>query len=177
MRADHEEALVADLGDAAVVLGADVHGDAFADVAIGADDESRRAAAISHRLRRRAERGERIDHGARADRGVAGDMDMRDEPAAVAERDMGADDAIRTDRHVVSDRRPAFDPRRGIDHARAHASLSMAPTSASATIWPATLASPRYHHMFAPLGDALHVIFDACRRAAPACGIWPCRWS
>ena len=46
-----------------------------------------------------------------------------------------------------SGHRLGFDPRRGINHARAHASESMAPTSASATIWPATFASPRYHHM------------------------------
>ena len=58
-----------------------------------------------------------------------------------------ADRAIRTDQDVFSDRGPGFDPRRGIDHMRAHASDIMAPTSASATTWPATFASPRYHHI------------------------------
>src|SRR5664280_1281893 len=88
-----------------------------------------------------------MDDGARADRGVAGEVDMRDEPAAIADRDVRADGAIGADRDVGSYRRGALDPRRGIDHGRAHASNIMAPISASATIWPATLASPRYHHM------------------------------
>ena len=39
MRADHQEAAVADLRHAAAVLGADVHGDVFADVAVGADHQ------------------------------------------------------------------------------------------------------------------------------------------
>ena len=43
------------------ILGAGVDRHAFADLAIGADGEPRRAAAIAGRLRRRAERGERID--------------------------------------------------------------------------------------------------------------------
>ncbi len=72
---------------------------------------------------------------------------MREQPAAFADRHMRADGAIRPDRNVGSDRRRGLDPRRGIDHGRAHASEIMAPTFASATIWPATLASPRYHHM------------------------------
>ena len=98
MRADHQKAAVADLGDAAAILGAGVHGDVFADIAVGADHEPRRPAAIVHRLRRRAERGERADDGARADRGMAGEIDVRQQPAAVADRHMRADGAIRTDR-------------------------------------------------------------------------------
>ena len=43
MAADHEEAAVADLRHAAAVLGAGVHGDVFADVAVGADHEPGRA--------------------------------------------------------------------------------------------------------------------------------------
>jgi len=67
--ADHDEAAVADAGDATAVFGADVHGDALAQLAVRADDQFGRTAAIMHRLRRRAERGERIDHGGLADRG------------------------------------------------------------------------------------------------------------
>ena len=89
---------------AAAVLGAGVHGDVFANVAVGADHEPRRPAAIAERLRRRTERGERMDDGARADRRVAGDVDMGDQPTAVAEHDMRADGAIRTDADVLSDR-------------------------------------------------------------------------
>ena len=40
----------------------------------------------------------------------------------------------------------------------------IAPTSASATIWPATFASPRNHHMDCALGDPRHVVFDGVAR-------------
>src|SRR5215471_11124847 len=73
---------------------------------------------------------------------------MSDQPATVADRRMRPDDTIRANRNVFPDLGPGLDPRRGIDHARAHSIDSMAPSSASATICPATLASPRYHHMF-----------------------------
>ena len=134
---------------AAVVLGAGIHGDVFADIAIGADHEPGRTAAIVHRLRRRAERGEGMDDGARADRGVAGEVDVRD--AAGSRRrssTLRADHAIGADRNVACRSPPLASIRAvGSIMARAHASAIMAPTSASATIWPATLASPRYHHM------------------------------
>ena len=112
------------------------------------------AAAVLHRLRRRAERGERINHGARADRGVAGDMHVRDQPAAVADHD------VRTDRRNTarSTRRrpiaaPGGDARRSDRSWRivsAHA--IMAPTSASATIWPRDLGlAAEPPHVLAPL--------------------------
>src|SRR5664280_1717848 len=88
-----------------------------------------------------------MDDGARTDLGVPGQIDMTEQPAALADRHMRADGAIGPDRDVGANHRPGFDPRRGIDHGSAHVSEIMAPTSASATIWPATLASPRYHHM------------------------------
>src|SRR5207253_5792250 len=70
------------------------------------------------------------------------------QPAAIADRDLRADHAIGTDRHVLPDGRARFDARGRVDcgHPRPHA--TMAPTLASATKWPATLASPRNHHMF-----------------------------
>ena len=40
MRADHEETAVADFRNATIIFGAGVHGDVFADVAIGADDQA-----------------------------------------------------------------------------------------------------------------------------------------
>src|SRR5665647_700850 len=88
-----------------------------------------------------------MDDGAWTDRGMAGQIDMAEQPAALADRHMWTDGAIGPDRDAGADHRPGFDPRRGIDHGSAHVSEIMAPTSASATIWPATLASPRYHHM------------------------------
>ena len=51
-------------------------------VAVGADHETRVFTAIMNRLRRRAERGERVDHGSFADAGVAGYADMGQEPHA-----------------------------------------------------------------------------------------------
>src|SRR5262249_15572090 len=64
----------------------------------------------------------------------------------IANFNMGADDAIRLDRHVLSDHRARVDPGGWIDcgHRRPHPTI--APASASATICPATLASPRNHH-------------------------------
>src|SRR6185503_18372718 len=107
----HEESAVADLGDPAAVLGADIHRHALADIAVGAHHQPGRAAAKSHRLRRRTERGERIDDGARADGGVAGDVDMGDKPATVRDHDVAADDAIRPDRYVLPDNGPRLDLR------------------------------------------------------------------
>src|SRR5205085_10475777 len=89
--------------DAAAVLGADVHGDAFANSALSPDDEPRRAAAVSDRLRRRAERNKRIDRGFRAYGSVAGDMDVREQPASRSDRNVRPDDAIGTDVDVLGD--------------------------------------------------------------------------
>ena len=72
MGTDHEKAAVADACYAAAFLGAGIHGDAFAQLAAGADDEAGRTAAIVHRLRRRAERREGIDDGVLAECGNAG---------------------------------------------------------------------------------------------------------
>src|SRR5262249_24265909 len=147
MRADHDEAAIADFGDAAAVLRARVHGDVFADIALGADNDLRRTAAIAERLRRRAERDERVNDRARADARVAGDVHMRHETAVIADRHMRTDGAEGADGDAVADLRPGLDPCRGIDHCSTHASEIIAPTSASATICPRTLASPRYHHI------------------------------
>src|SRR5215471_6740636 len=96
VRADHEEAAIAHAGDAAGVLGAEIHGDVLADITTGADFEPRRSAAILDRLRRRAERGERIDFGARADRSMAGHVHMGDERTSLADRNVRANHTIGT---------------------------------------------------------------------------------
>src|SRR4029077_2658493 len=90
----------------------------------------------------------RINDGPRPDRGMAGEMDMGQKPAAVADRHIGSDDAIGPDRYTLSDLRSRFDPRGWIDHGHRRPHESMAPTSASATSRPATMALPRNHHMF-----------------------------
>src|SRR5262245_44901390 len=148
MRAHHEKAAGADLGDPAAILGSDVHRDAFANIAVGTDDEPRRTAAIFHRLRRRSEGCERRDRRARADRGMAGEIDMGEQAAAFADHHVRADDAIGADVHVGRDLGTAIDhgSRMNARH-HAYSSAIMAPSSASATNWPPTLASPRNHHI------------------------------
>ena len=79
---------------------------------------------------------------------MTGDVDVSNQSAAVADHRVGADDAIRPNRHVLPDRRARFDARSRIDHGHERFHATMAPTSASATICPPTLASPRNHHMF-----------------------------
>src|ERR1044072_582795 len=70
MRADHQEAAIADRRDPSSADSAGIDRDALADLAVRADDKPRRLALVVHRLRRRAERGEGIDRGARPDRRV-----------------------------------------------------------------------------------------------------------
>src|ERR1700704_3855000 len=146
MRTHHQKTAISYFGDAAAVLSSRVHGDTLADVAIGADHQPRRAAAVFDGLRWRSERGKRIKHCSGSDHGVASDMNVSHQPTAVADHRVGSQDAIRPDRHVLPDRRARLDARGWIDHDRSHA--TMAPTSASATICPPTFASPRNHHMF-----------------------------
>jgi hypothetical protein len=78
-----EEAAVPDDRRPGAVRRAGVHGDAFADDAILADDQRRRFALIAKVLRGVTDRGEREDAGARADARVAGHHDMAQELAAV----------------------------------------------------------------------------------------------
>src|SRR5262249_55074170 len=123
-------------------------GDVFADIAVGTDHKAGGAAAILDRLRRRSKRRERVEYGARPDRRLTGDVDMSHKPAAVAKHDIATDDTIRTDRNILPDHRARFDPGGWIDRAHRRPHATIAPTSASATVWPATFASPRNHHMF-----------------------------
>ncbi len=115
MAAIHEVAAVADAGDAAAGHGADVHGDGFADGAAGADFEPGQFAAIAQRLRRGAQRDERIDRAVIADRRLRRDVHMRDQLAIGADHDMATDDAIGTDRGALADHSAIFNPRGGID--------------------------------------------------------------
>ena len=69
-------------------------------------------AVIVHRLRRRAERGERIDDGAFADGGRAGDMDVGEEAHPAPDLDLRPDQAIGSDLNALSYAR-AFGHARG----------------------------------------------------------------
>src|ERR1043165_518836 len=99
-----------------------------------------------HRLRRRAERAERIDDTTGSDRGVPGHVHLRDQLAVVADRDVRPDHAIGPDLNPVADDGARRNAGGGVDREH-HASTNIAPTSASATTSPFTLASPMYHHM------------------------------
>jgi hypothetical protein len=76
--------------------------DAFADIAARPDNQLRGAAAVMHRLRRRPERGKRIDDSAFADRRDAGDMNVGDQAHAVAKLDIRPDCAVGTDLDTVA---------------------------------------------------------------------------
>ena len=150
-----------------------IRGHAFADIAIGADREHGRPAAIAGTIcGGEPSGGERMDHGARADAGMAGQIaDMRKQPAAVADRHMRADGAIRGDAYVRSDRRPGL--------IRAEESIMAAlmyrkswPTCASATILARHfgLAAIPPHHL--ALGDLVHVVLDSIARQNRLAGRW-----
>src|ERR1043165_1444394 len=144
---NHQKAGVANGSDPSSTRGAGIDGNALADLAVRADDKPCRLAFVVHGLRRRAEGGERINRRARADGRVAGKVRVRDQLAVIAKRDVRTDYAIGADFDVRADdgaRRYAC----GRIDCQHHASISIAPTSASATTSPLTLASAVYHHMF-----------------------------
>src|SRR5215475_2034593 len=133
MSTDHEEAAVAHMREPAAIFGAGVHGDMLANVTAGADLEPRRSAAILDRLRRRAERRERIDLGARSDAGMAGHVNMSDQGASLADHNIRADHAIGTDCHLRPDRRSLSDAGGRINRGHGitimtHSTTTMAPT-------------------------------------------------
>ena len=103
MSIGHEVSAVADLGRAEAILGSDVHRHRLADLAIGADDEAGRSAAVSHRLRRRPKRGKGVDDSSRTNRGVAGHMDLGGKTAARGDRHMRPDHAIGANDYVRAD--------------------------------------------------------------------------
>ena len=158
--------------------GAGVHGDVFADLAFGADDQPRRLAAIGHRLRRRAERGERIDDRPRADRSC----DRSDAHGQAA-------GSRRRSRPSARPRNRGRSPRPG---------RSPPPGRPARLESIAAIVEPHGNHgADFGLGDQLAARPSprrgtttcscaarswsrgtrSCRPAPPACGIWPCRWS
>src|SRR6476620_10305134 len=133
MRTHHEKTAVTNFRNATIIFSARAHGYVFADVAIGTHNQTRRPSSVAERLRRRSKRCKRINDCPRSDHGMTSQIDVSNQAAPVSNTYVCANRAIRTDQDVFSDRGPGFDPRRGIDHMRAHASDSMAPTWASAT--------------------------------------------
>src|SRR6266702_3380479 len=95
--AGHEISALADAGGTAPTARAGVHGHLFPDDAAPADLKLGEFAAIAQRLRRSAERNERIDRTAVADHGLRRDVNMRGQLAVRADDDVRADDAVGTD--------------------------------------------------------------------------------
>src|SRR5215510_8641469 len=143
----HEKPAVADARQPAALDRADVHGHALADGAAIADLKPRRLALVAQILRRTAERCKRRNHAIGADGGMSADADMRGERTALADHGIGADHAIRTDGGAVANYGAVLNSRSRIDLLHVSQSDSIAPTSASATTCPLTLASPWNHHM------------------------------
>ena len=98
--------------------------------------------------------------------GMAGHVHVRVQPAPFADADMRPDHAIRPDDDATADHGLRINPSRPIDVRLAgrHAAATMAPTSASATIFSGNLrlAAKPPHVLF--VGDLLHVILDGVAR-------------
>src|SRR5215207_7460846 len=153
MRVGEEEAVIADARPRRALRRAWIEGHAFPDGAVRSDEEHRRLAGIFQVLRLVPDRGEGEDLGARPDRGVTGQHDVAHELRAGPELDICADDAERPDPHALAELCARLDDGGRVDErlleaaGLVHSVTSMAPTSASATITPATFASPLNHHM------------------------------
>ena len=120
------------------------------------DDQPAFLAAVLHVLRLAAHHREGMDFAALADLGNAGDDGVRMDLDAVAEGDVGADDRKRADFDAAAQFRARIDRRQGVNRCLSHGGHSlraassaclagstiMALISASATIWPFTLALP-----------------------------------
>ncbi len=107
-----EIAVVADGRLAAAGIGADMHGDAFADRAVLADDKRGPAALVLGVLRRPAQYRHGIDLGRGADGGGAHHRDVADQFDAVADHGVGADMAERPDADALADLSAFLDDRR-----------------------------------------------------------------
>src|SRR5215469_2883441 len=115
MAVGHEEAPVANLRDATAVLGAGAHGHRLADLTISANHQTRGSAPIMDRLRRRSQRGERIDDGPRTNCGDAGDMHMSEQPAPLTEPHIATDHTIGTDLDVIGELSASVETGRGMN--------------------------------------------------------------
>ena len=145
-----KSAAVADFGDHTAALGARIHGHPLADQAIGTDLERGWLAVEFQILRLVTDRGKGKHFCARADGGASGNNGMTEQFHTITQDSMRSDRAKRTDSHIGTQLRGGIDNRKGMDCAHLfYSKTSMALTSASHTVTPATLAVPRYHHILA----------------------------
>src|SRR4051794_20952653 len=88
--------------------------------------------------------------GARANRGSPGNDNVAYELATIAEDDIRSDNAKWANADALAQAGAVLNDRGGVNlNHSAQSVTSIALTSASQTILPITLASPRNHHMFA----------------------------
>ena len=108
-----EGATVADRRGESAARRAGVHRDAFADDAVGADDEGRRLAPVLEVLRLVADGGEGEDARVRADARAPGHDRVADELDPLTERDLSADRAVGPDPHPLAELGAILDDRGG----------------------------------------------------------------
>src|ERR1700730_8571832 len=102
----HEQAIVSHPRHHAAAGSAGVHGDMLADDVAAADHQGGILALVFQVLRLVADRGERENPRAGADAGAAGDDDVGEQLDLLAQLDLGADDAIRSDAGAGGEARP-----------------------------------------------------------------------
>ncbi len=103
MRIGEKQIVVADLGQAAMLARAGVHGHAFADRAVRADAQLGIHRAVMHALRIAADHRIREDARAHADGGAAGDHHMAEENHIVSQHHLRPDMAEGADGDVLAD--------------------------------------------------------------------------
>src|SRR5439155_8717426 len=152
VRVGHEHAVAADAGRGPG-LGGEVRSHVLADLGGFADFEERGLGArVLEILRRAPQHGAVMDAAAVPDPGPAGQQRVAADRDAVADANVRADHGPRSDVDAGSDLCALVHERRGMDH-RAHGarrSTTVASSSASATSWLPTYASPRIFEV-APL--------------------------
>ena len=141
VRAGHEQVVVGDARHQLVLGRAAVDRAVLAERVAVADLQARRLAAILQVLRRRTDRGELEDAVLAADRGRALDHDVRPDPGAGADRDAGADDAVRTHLDVRRELRIGRNQSGRVDFLTSHYPLSASHFVPGATIISALVAS------------------------------------
>ncbi len=112
---DHQQVVVADAGDPASFFGADVDGDGLAESIAAADLKPRWRSLVLLVLRSGAKDRIGEEDVVFADRGLSYDGDAVEQAAALADLDIGTDDAEGPDFHVLADLGARIDDGVGTD--------------------------------------------------------------
>src|SRR6266849_1457998 len=160
VRLGHDEAIITGFCQAAAAFGAAMNGDKFADAIAAPNLSFRKLAREFQILRRQANRNERKNMSVVADTRVSINHAVRVDAHPVAQRNVVADDDVRTDEALAPDLGALADDCRSVNLScgfvtrvtlngwSAHwgvffRSAMTLISSASAQSWPSTLASPR----------------------------------